>query len=134
MVCVYCTGPTKVSNSRRQARSNQIWRRRTCSSCGAVFTTIERYDPSQNWIVIGANGNSTSFISEKLFLSIHASLKHRSTAATDAKHLTQTVINKLSRTTRNGKIDTELITRTVGVSLNRFDKVACTHYLAFHKN
>ena len=133
MVCVYCGGNTKVSNSRPQVKSNRIWRRRSCSSCQAVFTTIELYDPAQTWMVYGSDDKPTVFISEKLFLSIYESLKHRPAALLDAKHLSETVINKLGRTTNNGVIKKDTITKTVSVSLHRFDKVAHTHYQAFHK-
>lgn len=133
MVCVYCGGNTKVSNSRPQKKSNRIWRRRFCTDCQAVFTTIELYDPSQTWMVRGPLNKPNAFISEKLFLSIYESLKHRPSALLDAKYLTETVVNKLGRTTINGIISRDLITKTVSVSLNRFDKVAHTHYQAFHK-
>ena len=134
MVCVYCAGKTRVINSRPQVKSNQIWRRRLCKDCQALFTTIEFHDPAQTWLIKDPSGLSANFISEKLFLSIYESLKHRPSALLDAKHLTQTVINKLSRTTKNGLIDSRQITKTVTVSLNRFDKAACTHYLSFHSS
>ena len=132
MVCVYCGGSTRVSNSRPLVRSNRIWRRRSCKNCQAVFTTVELYDPSQTWMVVVAGSQPAAFMSEKLFLSIYESLKHRPSALRDAKYITETVINKLSRTTNNGLISNVLIAKTVSISLNRFDKVARTHYQAFH--
>ncbi len=132
MVCVYCGGDTRVVNSRPQIRSNQIWRRRLCKSCQAIFSTIESHDPAQTWMVKKPGKPAKEFAKEKLFLSIYESLKHRSTALYDAKHLTQTVINNLSRTTKDGIIESRTITNTVIVSLNRFDKTASTHYRAFH--
>ncbi|MGH7233962.1 MAG: hypothetical protein ACREF7_00755 [Candidatus Saccharimonadales bacterium] len=134
MVCVYCGGKTRVFNSRPLFRSNQVWRRRICNECKAVFTTVEGHDPAQTWLVKSSNQSSTNFIREKLFLSIYESLKHRPTALLDAKHLTQTVINKLGAATKSGAIDASSITSTVIVSLNRFDKIAGTHYKAFHSS
>ena len=132
MVCVYCGEKTRVINSRPQIRSNQIWRRRSCKSCQAIFSTIESHDPAQTWLVKRPDEPAIGFIKEKLFLSIYESLKHRSNAIYDAKHITQTVINSLGRTTKDGIIESSSITNTVIVSLNRFDKVASTHYRAFH--
>jgi transcriptional regulator NrdR family protein len=132
MVCIYCGGKTRVSNSRPLVRSNQIWRRRTCKTCGAVFTTIEENDARQTWVVKSSDRPPVGFVREKLFLSIYESLRHRPTALYDAKHLTQTIINNLGRTTKNGIIEASTIKNMVVVSLNRFDRVASTHYKAFH--
>ncbi len=134
MVCIYCGGNTRVTNSRPQVRSNQVWRRRQCNKCGALFSTTEKNDPGETLVVKVDDGNQESFLIEKLFLSIYESMKYRKNAVADAKYLTQTVINKLSHSTNNGVIDSKLITKAVLVSLNRFDKIAASHYLAFHSN
>src|SRR5579872_3157022 len=46
MNCIYCGGRTEVTNSRRQKRNNQVWRRRQCLKCKTVVTTQETIDYS----------------------------------------------------------------------------------------
>jgi transcriptional regulator NrdR family protein len=69
---------------------------------------------------------------EKLFLSIYESLRHRPTALPDAINLTKTVIQRINQSAKHGVIDAKLISKVTLVCLNRFDKVASTHYQAFH--
>lgn len=131
MVCVYCKSTTQVVNSRHQKRSNQIWRRRRCSSCQAVFTTLEAADTEQAFRVAKQN-HLEPFSRDKLLLTIHDSLRHRKTAQTDATALTDTVLGKLYPQFTNGVIEPKKITEiTLGV-LKNFDQAAATHYQAFH--
>ncbi|MCL4357797.1 hypothetical protein M1512_02805 [Patescibacteria group bacterium] len=132
MVCIYCGGNTRVINSRPQPRNNQVWRRRFCPVCQAIFTTYEQADLVHNWTVKAASGKPSGFMEEKLFLSIYESLKHRPSAIVDAINLTKTVIQKINRSAKHGVIDANLISKITLVCLNRFDKVASTHYQAFH--
>jgi len=132
MVCVYCSKKTKVVNTRNQTKHNQIWRRRQCSACHALFTTLEATDFEQSWMVIAKNGQLQPFLSDKLYLSVYDSLKHRSTAISDARHITKTVISLILRKAQNGTINSSLIADTAKVCLNRFDKTASIHYQAFH--
>lgn len=132
MVCPYCNKKTRVFNSRLKKRSNEVWRRRYCTYCGATFTTVERADLAQIWRVRGSDGNLSIFIPESLFLSIYQSLGHRKNALTDALHITRTVTDSIGRSTENGIINKSFITEAVMVCLNRFDKVASSHYRAYH--
>lgn len=72
------------------------------------------------------------FQSDKLFLSIYESLKHREGAIEDARSLAESVIGRLDYKTQKGIFSTELIKETTVVCLSRFDKAAGTHYRAFH--
>ena len=66
MVCIYCGGETKVTNSRLQKRNNQVWRRRQCLECKGVFTTHEAVDLSSA-LLIDKSGAPEPFISDLLF-------------------------------------------------------------------
>lgn len=133
MVCVHCGGKTKVINSRRQQRGNQVWRRRQCLGCGAVFSTTEGVQHELAWTVRHGK-RFEPFSRDKLFLSLHSSCQHRKTALSDAKSLTETVIGKLRARVKDGALETADIARTAQVALNRFDKAASVHYRAFHKS
>ncbi len=133
MVCIHCGSETKVSNSRPQKRNNQVWRRRECLSCGAIFTTEESVQYAGAWSVRNAEGAIEPFSRDKLFLSLIRSLEHRKTALDDATALAETVIKKLAGSVRQGTIETAQIIQITQVALNRFDSAASVSYSAFHK-
>lgn len=134
MVCIYCSAPTHVTNSRLQKRANQTWRRRHCKACGSNFTTHEVADLGSTIVV--ARGNTEQlqpFSRDLLFVSIYESTKHRPDALDDASALTQTIIAQLSALATNGKLDRDVIVAVSTAVLERFDKVAATMYAAYHK-
>ena len=133
MVCVQCGGQTQVINSRHQKRANQVWRRRRCRECGAVFTSEESAAYGASWAVQSPSGALTPFSRDKLLLSLHRSLQHRKTALEDASGLADTVIKKLSGAVTDGVIESRAVVHAVQVALSRFDQAASTHYAAFHK-
>lgn len=131
MVCTYCGGDTKVTNSRHQVKNNQVWRRRQCLSCQAIFSTEEAVNYRQAWMV--KTGKALKpFSRDKLFLSLLNACAHRKTALSDAQGLTDTVIKKLTSNIGDGTINNSDIVRAAQVALNRFDGAASVHYRAFH--
>lgn len=132
MVCIHCGEKTHVVNSRHQKRSNQVWRRRQCWACQAIFTTEETAQYEAAWLVRYDQGALRPFLRDKLFLSLYKSCGHRKTALEDAMGLTDTVIKKLGHEADNGVLRRITIIQTVQVALNRFDKAASTSYAAFH--
>jgi transcriptional repressor NrdR len=100
--------------------------------CGAIFTTEEKIDLSQVWMVEGKAGLHP-FERDKLFLSLYRSLQHREMAQKDAAGITQTVIDKLLRQKAANPISSRTIVQLVQVALNRFDTAASVHYQAFHR-
>jgi transcriptional regulator NrdR family protein len=72
------------------------------------------------------------FSREKLLISIYDSLRHRKTAVNDATGLSSTVISRLYSLSHEAQIKREDIINTTIAVLRRFDKVAATHYTAFH--
>lgn len=132
MVCVQCGKNTQVFNSRPQKRFNKIWRRRRCTACKSVFTTVESALYDDLWLVESNNKRLEPFSRDKLFLSLHSSLGHRKTAISDASALTDTIIKKLVPLSFNGKLKSSDIIKSTEVALNRFDKLASAHYRAHH--
>jgi transcriptional repressor NrdR len=131
MVCLYCGGKTEVVNSRPQKRMNQVWRRRKCSACGAVFTTNERIDYSAT-IVVKRKTALEPFERDTLLVSLAASLGHRPTAVGDAAALATTVTRALLAAAENGVVEVTNITAESYKVLNRFDTLAAAHYRAYH--
>ena len=132
MVCIHCGGKTHTINSRLQKRANQVWRRRQCQACGAVFTTKESADYTAAWRVSHKTGDLEPFQRDKLFLSLYQACGHRSTAQSDASGLTDTIIAKLLTSEPSGVIKSTRITSVAQVALNRFDKAASSYYAVRH--
>lgn len=133
MVCIQCGKETKVTNSRLRKRSNQVWRRRECQNCHAIFTTEETVHYETAWTVRSKTGSYQPFMPDKLTLSIYRSIQHRPNALSEAVDLCNTVIQKIQPKLKDGFIDSQIITNITQVALNRFDSTASAHYQAFHK-
>lgn len=158
MVCIYCGNKTQVVNSRPQKRQNNVWRRRECLSCHAVFTTEEAVQYSGSIVVRRdtatarptrrrkataahqaspatpghAHASIAPFSRDKLFVSILKCLGHRVAATEDATALTATIIARLLLQTDAGALTPTIIIDTVHESLYRFDRAAAVQYRAYH--
>jgi transcriptional regulator NrdR family protein len=132
MVCIYCEGKTRITNSRPQKRLMQTWRRHQCLNCDAIFTTIETVDLTTS-LTVRSGGHLEPFSRDKLFLSIHNALGHRENAVEDASAITATVITKLRTQAQNSLLEIMDIIQSAYETLNRFDKAAAVQYSAYHK-
>ena len=131
MVCIYCSEPTQVTNSRHQKRSNTVWRRRRCTRCAALFTTTESPD-SGKALSVTSGSSSQAFLRDNLLLSVYESLKHRKTALADATALTDTILITIYATANDATIARDSIVDITSTVLKRFDAAAATSYSAFH--
>ncbi len=132
MVCIYCSSKTSVINSRPQKRLGTTWRRRQCQNCGAVFTSLETPDLTASVRVRRADGSLVPFERDVLFMSIAQALGHRSDAVMAAGALTATIIAAALGTTSNGLMERTGLITVATDTLTRFDRVAATHYVAYH--
>ena len=132
MVCIYCGENTRVVNSRPQKTLNSTWRRRQCQKCQAIFTSVEKTDYASSLRVRHTEALQP-FIEEKLFMSIHESLKHLQKPAETAKELLQTIVSLLVRQSENACVSTAEIIEITANVLERFDAVAGMHYQARYK-
>ena len=133
MVCIYCGSKTSVTNSRGRNGGLNVWRRRSCPSCKAIFTTSESVDETKA-LLVQHRSQFEQFLRDKLLLSVYESLRHRKTALADATALTDTILNTLIPQFEDGKLSSKSITETTVTILNRFDKAAATHYVAFNSS
>ncbi len=132
MVCIYCGGETQVINSRHQKKSNQVWRRRRCLACQGVFTSYEAADLSSSLVFRRNKTHLEPFQRDRLFLSVYEACRHRKTAETDARALTDTILTKLRGKTQDASIDRTTLVSVSSEVLKHFDRAAATAYLAFH--
>ena len=128
MVCIYCGGDSKVTNSRLQKRANSVWRRRQCVECGAIWTTLERSE-SRSAYRVAKDESIHTFEPELLLISLYEALRHRKSAATDAAALCDTVLQQLAAQ-QSALITTTDIKKAAHLVLSRFDPTAAAVYLA----
>lgn len=132
MVCVYCGSKLTVSNSRHQKRTNSIWRRRACSSCKAVFTSVEALDLKTSLAFKSRSSHTEPFSRDKLFISIYQACKHRKRAIDDAGHLSETIIRLLGRSSSSAIVSWADVIKISQEVLANFDTAAESHYKAYH--
>ena len=131
MVCVYCGHDTKVVNSRLQKRSNQVWRRRKCTACKAIFTTSEAVDLPSSLLV--QSGTSTApFLPDMLFTELLLAVQDRKDRYVTARELTNTVIQRLLKQPGSPLFTPGQISRVSSEVLGRFDKRAQLRFIAEH--
>lgn len=79
MKCIVCKrGNLEVVNSRKQAKSLRVWRRRKCSACGTLLTTNEIIDYDRTFIinVKGERRNTRPFEKSALLAQLFAAGGH----------------------------------------------------------
>jgi transcriptional repressor NrdR len=131
MECIYCGSKTHVANSRPQKRLMQVWRRRACPSCKAVFTTTEAVSLEGSLVVRTSNGLQP-FSRDKLYLAVARACGHRTDAAEASSALTATIIAKLRKAALGAEISHTDIIRQATETLRRFDSSAAVQYTAYH--
>lgn len=133
MVCPYCSGRTKVVNSRRQKRNNNVWRRRHCSGCSAVFTSIESPNLSST-LIVNQNGTYKPFLTDLLYTEILLTISDRKDCYIAARELTNSVIQFLLRSPQKPVFTPTDINQAVAGVLKRFSKRAWQRYSAEHES
>lgn len=121
-------------NSREQKRVGNVWRRRSCSRCEALFTTIEAPDLSTSVRVRSSKAPTTltPFNRDVLFMSLVRALGHRKDAIEAADALTTTTIGQLLKHHSGALVEASMIRDATHTTLMRFDKVAAISYAAYH--
>lgn len=132
MFCINCFHPsTSVTNSRPNKKQPQVWRRRSCTNCKAVFTTYERPSLADNKPITLADGTADTFNLGRLILSISKAFTHSpNDAQYNALWLAQTVEDILS--TERETLSPEDIEAATHQTLKKFDELAAIQYAAQH--
>lgn len=132
MTCILCSGATRVINSRYQKRTNGVWRRRQCTNCDNIYTSIEKIDLYSSWRVRTKDSKLVPFARPTLFTSIYECCKHLPDPAMIAEELTNTILVALTKQ-NHVIIKRNDIVKAVVSTLNNFDQAAAVQYSAFHK-
>lgn len=133
MVCTYCGSKTHVTNSRLQKRSNQVWRRRQCRACRAVFTTLEAVDLPTT-LLVASGGSTAPFLPDRLYTEVLLALQDRKDCYVAAREVTNTVIRELLKLPDRPVFNPRQITEVAAKVLKRFDRRALIRYIAEHES
>ena len=131
MECVYCLGKTQVVNSRHQKRNNQVWRRRQCLACRAIFTSLESVDLASA-LRIEQNGVLRPFLTDLLFTEVLFALADRKNLYIDAREVTNTIIQALLGLPGAPVYLPRQISQATADVLKRLDKRAWHRYAGEH--
>ena len=131
MICIYCGGETKVTNSRLQRRNNQVWRRRQCLACQSVFTTHEQIE-LESALSVNKYGELEPFLTDLLLKELMLALQDRKDAYTASREVLGTVVHKLLNLPQKPVFTAKDISKTAAEVLKRFDKQAHLRFLADH--
>ena len=133
MFCINCFhSSTAVANSRPHKKRPSVWRRRSCSACGTVFTTHERPSLADNKPITLPDGKEDIFNLGKLTISISKAFHHAPEEAEYSSYaLAQTVEDTLSTQLQIlTPEDIEAITHQI---LKQYDELAAMQYAAQHQ-
>lgn len=131
MMCLYCGGETKVTNSRHQRRNNHVWRRRQCLTCNSVFTTHESVEISSSLSVRQAD-TLVPFLPDLLLKDLMLALQDRKDAYTACGEILSTTVRNLLKLPQKPVYSTSDISKTTADVLKKFDKRAHLRFVAEH--
>jgi transcriptional repressor NrdR len=114
-----------------QKRNNQVWRRRKCGFCKAVFTTHEAVDLS-GALLVRSGASTTPFLPDLLFTEVLLALQDRRDSYMAAREVTNTVIKQLLKLPDNPLFEPRQISRVASKVLGRLDKRAQLRFVAEH--
>ncbi len=133
MRCPYCGSlDTQVKDSRPTEDSAAIRRRRVCSDCGGRFTTFERVQ-LRELFVVKRSGKRVAFDRDKLQRSIDVALRKRPVEQERVERMLNGIVRQLESTS-DGDIPSDTLGELVMEGLKRLDDVAYVRFASVYKN
>jgi len=133
MHCPFCGNEdTQVKDSRATEDGSAIRRRRSCNECGGRFTTFERVQ-MRELFVIKSSGANRLFDRDKLIRSINIACRKRPVTEDQIEQL----VNKITRELASlgeSEIPTSAIGSKVMNELAKVDDVAYIRYASVYSN
>jgi transcriptional repressor NrdR len=132
MRCPFCGHhDTSVKDSRTTDDQAAIRRRRNCEACGSRFTTFERIQLRDFWVV-KKNGDRVPFDREKLTHSIVTSMNKHALDPDRVERVVSSIVRQLE-TSGEQEITTKLIGEMVMQALFNLDPVAYVRFASIYK-
>ncbi len=133
MRCPFCGNlETQVKDSRISDDGESIKRRRYCSACDSRFTTYERVQLREIW-VIKKNGERKIFDPEKLKKSIEMAVRKRPVSELQVEKFVNKIVRQLEMESET-EISSSRIGEMVMQALEKLDKVAFVRFASVYKN
>ncbi|MEM9036868.1 MAG: transcriptional regulator NrdR [Actinomycetota bacterium] len=132
MQCPTCNhDDTRVVDSRPADGGAAVRRRRMCPSCGARFTTYERFEPAEV-CVIKRSGDRERYDVDKVERGVRLAVKNRPVDAA----LVQAVVQDVDATVRShgAELSSDQIGRYVLDRLELLDEVAYLRFASVHQS
>lgn len=111
-------------------RNNNVWRRRRCLSCGAVFTSVEAPDLASS-LSVNRLGVYEPFSVDLLYTELLLALQDRKDCYSAARELSNSVIRNLVKE-EGASFTPPQISQTSAKVLKRFNRRAYQRYAAEH--
>lgn len=133
MKCPFC-GHTdsNVRDSRQADDGASIRRRRECPECSARFTTFERVQ-LRDLFIVKADGSRQPFDREKLIRSMSIALRKRPVSVEQIEKIADSIQRQLE-TMGDTEITTSIVGEKVMRALAGLDQVAYVRYASVYKD
>ncbi|MEO0636296.1 MAG: transcriptional regulator NrdR [Pseudomonadota bacterium] len=133
MRCPFCSSPdTQVKDSRPTDDNTAIRRRRSCSACGARFTTFERVQ-LRELLVVKKSGRRMPFDREKLARSIAVALRKRDVDLERVEQMISGIVRQLE-SLGEAEISSEKIGLAIMEGLKAIDDVAYVRFASVYRD
>ncbi len=128
MICPFCKhSETKVTNKRDSHELTR--RRRECLKCGKRFTTYEKTEPIERYVV-KKDSRRERFDRDKIFLGIIKACEKRNISHEQAEKIVNEIEEKILL--KNKEIPTKKIGEDIMKKLKKLDKVAYIRFASVY--
>jgi transcriptional repressor NrdR len=132
MLCPHCQSDTlRVVDSRDAQAEPAIRRRRECESCGYRFTTYERVETPNVWLV-KKDGRREQFDRTKLARGIWRACEKRPISETAIEGLITEIESDL-RATGEAEVSSDKVGELVMTHLKSFDEIAYIRFASVYR-
>jgi transcriptional repressor NrdR len=133
MRCPYCNGEhTQVKDSRPTEENSSIRRRRVCEDCGGRFTTFERVQLREIF-VIKRSGRRVPFEREKLSRSIEVALRKRPIQPERIERMVSGIVRQLESMGEQ-EVASSVVGGLVMEALKGLDPVAYVRFASVYRD
>ena len=133
MRCPYCSDKdTQVKDSRPSEDNSTIRRRRICPACGGRFTTFERIQLRELY-VLKRTGQKVIFDRDKLMRSVQIATRKRPVEIDSLEQMVSGIVRQLENRGETD-ISTELIGKLIMEGLRQLDDVSYVRFASVYKN
>jgi transcriptional repressor NrdR len=133
MRCPYCSNKeTQVRDSRPSEDNSTIRRRRVCPGCGGRFTTFERIQLRELY-VLKRTGQKVIFDRDKLMRSVQIATRKRPVEVDKLEQMVSGIVRQLENR-GDTFVSSELIGKLIMEGLRQLDDVSYVRFASVYKD